>query len=43
MKHVVLSDEWIEKMADAYRDQKRNVTFQEYVERELNRVKEAIA
>ena len=43
MKHVVLSDEFIEKMADTYQDKQRTITFQEFIELEINRLKEAIA
>ncbi|WP_170145381.1 hypothetical protein [Ammoniphilus oxalaticus] len=42
MRHVILSDEFIEKMADIYRNQKLSITFQEFIELELSRVKEAI-
>lgn len=42
MKHLVLSDEFIERVADSYRDQKMSITFQQFFELELDRIKEAI-
>jgi len=43
MKHVILSDELIDRMADTYRDQTMSITFQQFFELELNRLKESIA
>lgn len=45
MKRLVVSDEFIERMADSYRSQSTSmsITFQQFIERELKRLKEAIA
>ena len=42
MKHVVLSDELIEQMGDSYQDQKTSITFQQFFELELIRLRDRL-